>query len=67
MNNLFSQFSNPQKILSIILILTVLFIICYFGPGIIKGLYEVGYRTGNAIASWVKWIGGNQYEPNHFE
>jgi hypothetical protein len=54
MNNLFSQFSNPQKILSIILILTVLFIICYFGPGIIKGLYEVGYRTGNAIASWVK-------------
>lgn len=54
MNNLFSQFSNPQKMVSVILILAVLFIICYFGPGIIKGLYEVGYQTGNAMSSWVE-------------
>lgn len=54
MNKLFSQFLNPPKMISIILILVVLFIICYFGPGIIKSLYEVGYQTGNAISSWVK-------------
>lgn len=54
MNKLFSQFLNPPKMISIILILVVLFIIYYFGPGIIKSLYEVGYQTGNAISSWVK-------------
>lgn len=56
MNKLFSQFLNPPKMISIILILVVLFIIYYFGPGIIKSLYEVGYQTGNAISSWVKWV-----------
>lgn len=56
MNKLFSQFLNPPKMISIILILVVLFIIYYFGPGIIKSLYEVGYQTGNAISSWVEWI-----------
>ncbi|WP_461219269.1 hypothetical protein [Lapidilactobacillus salsurivasis] len=53
MNNLFSQFSFSQKTTSIFVIVAGLLALLYFGPGIIKGLYEVGYRTGSALASWL--------------
>lgn len=53
MNNLFSKFSTSQKIASIIAIAVGLLALGYFGPGIIKAVYEVGYRTGGALAYWL--------------
>ena len=48
------QFAFQQKVSLLVAIGVLIMAFWYFSPGILKGIYDAGYRMGQSIALWLK-------------
>ena len=50
----FARLSFQQKVSLLVAIGVLIMAFWYFSPGILKGIYDAGYRMGQSIALWLK-------------
>ena len=50
----FARLSFQQKVSLLVAIGVLIMAFWYFSPGILKGIYDAGYQTGQSIARWLK-------------
>ena len=50
----FARLSFQQKVSLLVALGVLIMSFWYFSPGILKGIYDAGYQTGQSIARWLK-------------